>query len=217
MVDSRQLSAAFRSGKLAARAARIEAVDGKVLRLSDGSTLEVRAKQGWGGCGVAWACSCAPALVGHLQRQPATAAQGTVPTWPLTAALTLPPSRCRPRRSAGRHCCAGHGEELHWRYWLPPCTRRYGLLAPALSFIAPCTAPRRPFCATSFALEQRQRCPGGDRPLKLCSFLPSPTRPCPQGYRPIARSLFPTLELQERAGYVPNEDGNNYEVQWLYR
>lgn len=40
MVDSKQLSKAFRSSRLAARAARIERVEGRVLRLSDGTTLE---------------------------------------------------------------------------------------------------------------------------------------------------------------------------------
>ncbi|KAL4420002.1 hypothetical protein ABPG75_007100 [Micractinium tetrahymenae] len=85
MVDSKQLSAAFRSGRLAAMAARIEGVEGKTLRLSDGSTVE--------------------------------------------ADIVV--------------------------------------------------------LAT--------------------------------GYRPIARTLFPTPELQEKAGYDANEDGSNYEVQWLYR
>eukprot|EP00887_Chlorella_sp_A99_P003720 scaffold7.g3720.t1 len=39
-----------------------------------------------------------------------------------------------------------------------------------------------------------------------------------QGYRPIARTLFSSPDLQQRAGYVEDSsEGVNYEYQWLYR
>lgn len=49
------------------------------------------------------------------------------------------------------------------------------------------------------------------------SGTPAPGCPALQGYRAIARSLLPTRELQEKAGYEAGEDGADREVQWLYR
>lgn len=68
MVDSKQLSTAFRSGRLAARAALVESVEGTVLRLSDGSTLEV-SERGMGAdfCLFVFSCllACMPACNGR--------------------------------------------------------------------------------------------------------------------------------------------------------
>ena len=51
MVNAPALRKAFKSGKLATRAARVESVSGNTLHLTDGTTLEVRpgAEHGWGG------------------------------------------------------------------------------------------------------------------------------------------------------------------------